>query len=455
MAYTPSSLYGAYKPDFCVTRRTIQELCVRREQQILHQIDAASIRLHKGKATFVSPHELNVYNEKGEFDTITADYFVIATGSRPRRPAQFKPDGVHILNSEQILSQPFPNSLLVIGGAAQGSEWASIFSNLGTTKVTLLEKAHSILPRTDDDVRDKVKELLRQKSVTMLEGMDLHTLRVENNVVRYAAVCRRTGQIHEDTVEKALICMGRTPNYEALGGENLKGAMVQNGKVLTDRFGRCTPYRHIYVVGDSSGSKTVRAAETQGRSVIEHAFESRPQSGLRFAETQETQIMFLDQEVATCGWNERQCRERSVAYRVSTTSYRYVARALALNNTKGFVKIIVTADRQQRVLGVSAVGAHASSIVEIASTAVQQQRQVCEFDALFVAYPAIAECFQEAARALRGHSMLKPGSLPGIELRKWAPSRPRGRAYVGDEKQAALMNNAETKRQSFTDGQLN
>lgn len=438
--FTPSSLYGAHKPDFCVTRRTIQEMCCRREQQILQQLSVAKIDILKGKATFASPYELKVYNnDGGTFDSVTADYFIVATGSRSRRPPQFKPDGVHILNSEQILSHPFPNSLLIIGSGSMGSEWAAIYSNLGTTKVTLLERDQTILPRTDPDIRDKVKALYAKKNVRIIEGMELHTLRVENNIVRYAARDTKTGEVQEDTVEKALICLGRTPNYEALGLENLPGSVVQNGRIITDKFGRVTPYRHVYVAGDAAGGKTVRAAETQGRSVVEHMFEFRPQSGVRFSDTHETQIMFLDQEVATVGWSETVCRERAVAYRVSIASYRYVARALALNNTKGHVKVIVTNDRQQKVLGVSAVGAHASSIVEIASPAVQQQAQVCQFDALFVAYPAIAECFQEAARALRGSSMLKPGSMPGIEIRSWEPDRKRGRGYTGSEAKAALM----------------
>lgn len=426
------------KPDFCVTRATILDMCQQREQQIVDQLKISQVQISKGKATFTSPYELCVYSDAGTFDTIHADYFVIATGSRPRRPPQFKPDGVHILSSEQILQVPNAASLLIIGGGAQGCEFAAIYSNMGTTKVTILERDERILPRSDDDIYNKVKALYEAKNVKLLENYELQKLFVRDNVVHFATKCLETGKVHHDTVEKALIALGRTPNYEYLGLDALERTVVQNGSLQFDKFGRCIPYRHVYVVGDAAGGKTVSAAETQGRSVVEHMFSFRPQSGRRFVDRYETQVMFLDQEVATIGWSETKCQQNAVSYRVASYSYEYVSRAMAMNNTKGFVKIIVTNDRQQNVLGVSAVGAQASSIVEIASGAVLHQRQVHELDALFSAYPAVSQAFQECARSLRGQSMIKPGT-PGVSIRSWSPDKPRGRAFRGEEEQALPM----------------
>jgi dihydrolipoamide dehydrogenase len=119
--------------------------------------------------------------------------------------------------------------------------------------------------------------------------------------------------------------------------------------------------------------------------------------------------------------------------------YEFVSRAVAMGDTKGFIKIIVTNDRQKRVLGVRAVGPHASSIVELASLAIHNHESAYELAELMTAYPAITQGFQECLRMLLGRSILKPNVFPNLVLNSWEPSNfERGRAKVKEVEKAKM-----------------
>ena len=141
--------------------------------------------------------------------------------------------------------------------------------------------------------------------------------------------------------------------------------------------------------------------------------------------------MFLDEEVAAVGMNEQDCRKEQVSYMMARYGYEFVSRAVAMGDIKGFIKIIVTNDREKRVLGVRAVGAHASSVVELASLAIHNHQSAYELAELMTAYPAITQGFQECLRVLVNRSIMKPGVFPQVRLWRREPGNfQRGRAYA-------------------------
>jgi dihydrolipoamide dehydrogenase len=421
---------SAPQPSFDRILETLNAQATAREQQLIRQLEAARVRVMQGTAMFSNARQVEVMSEGGEFATIQADYYVIATGSTPREHPQYRFDGHTIMSSDQLLLKPFPKSIVIIGAGAIGCEVASMLANFGQTKVNMIEKGRRILPLEDDDVAFKIQLLLENKGVRFHHESALRSLNLVDGGVRYTVKNSVTGEMSVLNVEKALVSIGRQPNYASLGLENVPGIRIENGRISKDRFGRVEPYRHIYVAGDASGGAgLVNAAEMQARGCVEHMFSFKPQSGDRFNASNLTTILFLDQEVASVGWNERLCQQNAVAYRMARYGYEFVSRALAMNNTNGFIKIIVTNDHEQRVLGVRAVGPHASSVVEIAALAVHQQKTLVELSELFVAYPAITQGFQECVRMLLGTSTLKPNVFPQLVVHEWSPTLPRGRGY--------------------------
>jgi dihydrolipoamide dehydrogenase len=181
----------------------------------------------------------------------------------------------------------------------------------------------------------------------------------------------------------------------------------------------------------------VNMGETEARLAIDHIYSTKQESKTTIDNL--STIMFLDEEVAAVGLNEQDCRRKNIGYMMARYGYEFVSRAVAMGDTKGFIKIIVTNDRQKRVLGVRAVGPHASSIVELASLAIHNHESAYELAELMTAYPAITQGFQECLRMLLGRSILKPNVFPNLVLNSWEPSNfERGRAKVKEVEKAKM-----------------
>nr|WP_255216526.1 hypothetical protein [Pseudenhygromyxa sp. WMMC2535] len=118
--------------------------------------------------------------------------------------------------------------------------------------------------------------------------------------------------------------------------------------------------------------------------------------------------MFLDPEVAAIGLNEQQAQAQRIPYRVAVYDYSMVSRAIAMRNTEGFVKLLVSDDDDMRVLGVRALGAHASTTLEAVSLMIQHGSSARDLAELYHPHPAITEGLQDCVRMLLGSSILKP-----------------------------------------------
>ncbi|KEG06565.1 putative dihydrolipoamide dehydrogenase [Trypanosoma grayi] len=145
-------------------------------------------------------------------------------------------------------------------------------------------------------------------------------------------------------------------------------------------------------------------------------------------------VMFLEEEVACVGLNEQQCRAQRLSYMAARYGYEYLSRAIAMGDTVGFCKVIVTNDREKRLLGVRAVGAHAGSIVEVASLAIRRGESAYELLKLTSSYPSVVQGFAECIRMVLGRSAIKPNTTPHVTLNVWHPANfERGRVYIDSD----------------------
>jgi dihydrolipoamide dehydrogenase len=406
-------------------RKTLNDVAVFRMQQYETALRAANVRVLQGHGSFIDENQLHVHNaETGEYHAVTADYFIIATGSKPRRHPHYYTNKKSIITSDEIMSQDLPKSIVIIGAGVIGCEFASILANFGKTQVHIIEKADRILPMEDADISGYQQALLEAKGVIVHKECKLFDLQsIENEdgttCVHYAIQNNKTKALQTFQVERALISIGRVPNYKGLGLENTK-CKVTDGRLTTDKFGRCTPHNHIFAVGDATMDiALVNMGEYEARCAIDHIYSER----LIAPPTTEnlSTIMFLDEEVAAVGYNEKQLREKGSGYLVARYGYEFVSRAVAMGDTQGFVKIIVTNDNEKRVLGVRAIGPHASSVVELASLAIRNNQSAYDLAELMTAYPAITQGFQECVRMLLNRSILKPNTFPSLVMKEWHP----------------------------------
>eukprot|EP00796_Vickermania_ingenoplastis_P000452 gene452-235_t len=410
-------------------QKAITEVAEIRERQAVKQIEASKIDILRGFGSFETPNTISIKNG-GSSQTIEADNIIIAAGAKPRKHQTAVADGKVIFTSDDIMMQPFPKSIVIIGAGVIGCEFASIFANFGFTKVHIIEKNNRILPVEDEDVSLFVQSLLEKKGVCIHHRSEMIENKVENGMFKYTLRDLRNGELHTYEVEKALVSIGRVPNT---GNLNLKaiGVEVKNGKLDRDAHFRVMPHKHIYSCGDvSTRVALVNVGQLEGRSCVEHMYTPYPEAQNIAKLDNLSTIMFLDQEVAAVGLNEMQCRANNIAYKMAKYGYEFVGRALAMGNTNGFVKLIVTNDKKMQVLGVRAVGLHASSIVEFATLAIANHESIFNLSELRVAYPTVSHGFQECVHTLLGSSTLKPNVFPQIVVEEWTPSNfTRGRAY--------------------------
>jgi len=364
-----------------------------------------SITLLQGAASFVDPHTVHVEGmESGQSRHITADHFIIATGSQPRSLPGVEIDGVSILTSDHIggLKQ-FPRSLVILGAGVVGCEFATIFANFGQTKVYLIDRAERILPFEDADIARVCSTNLEAKGVTIHHRAQLVSMRRVENQVEYT-IEHHTGGRERIVVDKALVSIGRVPNTSGL---NLAAAGVEVGdrdhvRVADTR----TNVPHIHAVGDVT-------LDTALVSVGEH--EARYAASLICGQVAGplkydnlSTIMFLDPEVASIGLNEQEAQRARTPYRVAVYNYALVNRAIAMRATEGFVKLLVTDDDDMRILGMRALGVHASTALEAVSFMIQHGRSARELAELLHPHPAVTEGLQDCCRMLTGSSIYKP-----------------------------------------------
>lgn len=405
---------GKVEVDFTRVVRCVELACDEKVGQMRRQLSElseprpgrpGSITMLRGTARLLDAHRISVEGtDAGESRQITAASILVATGSRPRGMDGVQIDGTHILTSDHITSLPrFPRSLVVVGAGVVGCEFATIFANYGRTKVYLIDKAERILPFEDEDTSRVCSRNLEAKGVTVHHRAKLISLAVVDGEVEYT-IEHHTGGRETLRVEKALISIGREPNTRGLGLDAAGVKLSPAGHVIADDTR--TNVAHIFAAGDVTPDiALVNVGEIEGRAAVERMFgqaRKRPDNSII------SWIYFLDPEVAAIGINEQQAQEKRIPYRVAVYGYRLVSRAVAMRATDGYVKILVTDDEEMRILGMRALGVHASTTIEAVSLLMMRGASVRDLAELPHPHPAVTEGLQDCVRMLLGTSIWKP-----------------------------------------------
>jgi dihydrolipoamide dehydrogenase len=356
-----------------------------------------------GKVT--GQNEVTVIKAAEEIQ-LSADYIILATGSTPRKLPHLPIDEEVVFTSDGLNNlTAFPKSIVIVGAGVIGCEFATIFSNFGHTKVHLIDKGDRILPFEDEDVVKVIEKNLEEKGVLIHRNSKLTQMNVQDGEVVYDLEYT-DGTKETFQVEKALVSVGRIPQYDDLIDESVDVELDDRGIIddLTQ-----TSISNIYAVGDITADiSLVNVGELEGRYAIERIF-GKPEQPLIYKNI--SSIMFLDPEVAGVGMNEIQAKAANLDYKVVSIDYGCITRATAMRNTQGFIKVLVTNDDKLRILGMRVIGEHASSAIQAVALLISQDRSIIELAELIHPHPSIIEGIQECGRVLMGKSLLKPSVL--------------------------------------------
>ncbi len=355
----------------------------------------------KGMARIKSAHEVEIVSGDNRL-LIEAENIILATGSRPRKLDHIPIDERHIFTSDGLSDlKGFPRSMVILGAGVIGCEFATIYSNFGHTKVHLIDQGDRILPFEDADVVKIVERNLEEKGVLIHRNSRLIEMKIERGEVVYTLEYD-DGAKEVFTVEKALVSVGRVPNYENLFDNSLSIEIDRRGIIDKDTQ---TSISNIYAVGDITADVSlVNVGELEGRHAIEKMY-GDPEPIIY---ENISAIMFLSPEVAGVGMNEIQAQQKGLNYKVVSMDYSCIPRAVAMRNTQGFIKIIVTDDQEMNVLGMRVIGEHASSAIQAAALLISMGKGIKVLAELIHPHPSIIEGIQECCRMLLGKSMLKP-----------------------------------------------
>lgn len=399
-----------YKPEWSQIKKTLDEAIFERKFQyschiklLQNETKNTIFKYKRGFGSLLSEHEIEITNEKQK-ETIWGENIVLATGSRPRKIPTIAVDEESILTSDGIDSIPdYPKSLVIVGAGVIGCEYATIFSNFGQTKVYIIDRQDRILPFEDQDISNLVSSNLEANGVTIHHNASLERMEKIDNEVEYE-LKYADGTTEIIRVEKALLSIGRIPNIEGLNIEKVRIKMSKRGVHIGDNDTR-TNIPNIYAVGDLSGRiALVNMGEIEARHAVEKAF-------LNYVEPLSYDnvctIMFLKPEVAAVGLNESECIKKNIPVKVVKMDYSVIARAIAMRKTQGFFKIIVSNDEDMHILGMRAVGEHASSAIQGVGLLIKMNVPISVLAELVHPHPSIVEGVQECARMLINKSIFK------------------------------------------------
>lgn len=395
--------------DFEELKTTVAEAVFERKFQLqchinLLQSDVYNqfFKYERGTARLLNKNEIAVKKQKKD-KIIYAKNIIIATGSRPRKLDHIEVDEKTIFTSDGVGSlKEFPKSMVILGAGVIGCEFATIFSNFGKTKVYLIDKADRILPFEDEDIANMVTDNLQNNGVVVHKNSSLTRMEIKNGEVEYELEYK-DGKKEVINVEKALLSVGRIPNLENLGLDKV-GIKYQLGCTIDDDD-TSTSIKNIYAIGDVTAHiALVNVAELEGRRAVEKMF---GKSNQKITYKNISTIMFLNPEVAAVGMGEQQAIQKGISYRLVKLDYSCIARAIAMRKTKGFFKILVTDDDEMHVLGMRAVGEHASSAIQAVALLISMNKGIKELADLIHPHPSIIEGIQECLRMLLGKSVFK------------------------------------------------
>lgn len=391
--------------------KTLEEAVFERKFQyschlkLLKNQRADLFRYARGYGKLISKNEVRIMHSDETSEIIKGDYIIIATGSVPRKLPNIDVNEKEIMTSNGIEQMGgFPKSLVIVGAGVIGCEYATIFSNFGKTKVYLIDRADRILPFEDEDISKMVSKNLEDNGVTIHHESSLEKMEVIDGEVVYTISYPEEGRIEVIKVEKALLAVGRVANIDNIGLSELGINRGKNGRHIGDNDTQ-TNIDNIYAVGDASGRiALVNVGEIEARHAVEKIFENKTK---RLSYDNISTIMFLQPEVAAVGVNEKHCIDHNIPCKVVKLDYSVIARAIAMRKTQGFFKIIVTNDDEMKILGMRAVGEHASSAIQAVALLMKYNQGIDSLAELVHPHPSIVEGIQECVRMLLNKSIFK------------------------------------------------
>jgi dihydrolipoamide dehydrogenase len=346
------------------------------------------VTLLKGWASIPAAGQIKVGDE-----VHTARAIVIATGSEPSSLAGVTVDEKVVVTSTGALAlEAVPKTMVVIGAGVIGLEMGSVYARLGTA-VTVVEYLDAITPGMDAEVAKAFKRILERQGLKFVMGAAVQGVSVADGAAKVTYKSRKTEAETVLDADVVLVATGRRPFVAGLGLEALGVEMLPRGQIKTDHFATSVP--GIYAIGDAIvGPMLAHKAEDDGMALAEIL--AGKSGHVNYALV--PGVVYTAPEVATVGATEEQLKEAGRAYKVGKFPFMGNARAKAVFQADGFVKLLADATTD-RILGCHIIGPGAGDLIHEVCVAMEFGASAQDLALTSHAHPTYSEAVREAALA--------------------------------------------------------
>jgi dihydrolipoamide dehydrogenase len=356
------------------------------------------ISLKGGRGILVSPKEIEVISRNGVKERLPADRIIVATGSRPFSIPAFPFDGQRIISSNEAVNlSEIPASLLIVGAGVIGSEFACIYSALGSD-VTMVEMMNRAVATEDYEISELLEREFKKKKIKLFTKTGVQRVEVRDDGVHAFVTDGK-----ELVAGKVLVSVGRTLNSDNIGLETVgitrgkKGEIVVNNRMETNTPG-------VYAIGDVVGGMLLaHVASREGIVAASNAMGIDAEMDYSAVPA----AIFTSPEIASVGLREFQAAEKGLKIKTGRFLFRGLGKAHAIGEIAGFIKVIAD-EASDRIVGAHIVGPHASDLIHEYAVAMQNGLTARDVARTIHAHPTLSEGLLEAAEDVHGEAIHVP-----------------------------------------------
>lgn len=386
------SIKGEVKPDF--------EAMVKRSRGVADGMSKGIQFLFKknkvesifGWGKLSAKNTVEVTDDAGEKTAYTAKHIILATGARSRELPNLPQDGEKIIGYRKALTlEKQPESMVVVGSGAIGSEFAYFYHSIGT-KVTLVEFMPTLVPNEDVDVAKQLERNFKKSKMKVMTSSSVESVDTSGDKCKVTIKTKKG----EETVEADIVlsAVGIAPNTEGIGLEEL-GVETEKGRVKVDEFYN-TNVDGIYAIGDIvAGPALAHVASAEGITCIEKIAGLNPEP-IDYGNI--PGCTYTNPEVSSVGLSEAKAKEAGYEIKVGKFPYSASGKASAAGQKDGFVKLIFDA-KYGELLGAHMIGGNVTEM--IAELVVAKKLEITGHELLKTIHPhpTMSEAVMEAAAA--------------------------------------------------------
>ena len=378
---------GEVKPDLKAMVARSRQVAQTTGRGVDMLLKRSGVEVITGEATLLSDHEVAVGDA-----TYSAKSILLATGASPREVPSIPIDHEHILSSrDALVLEELPESVVVVGSGAIGSEFAFLYASLGV-KVTVVEYMPQFMPLLDAEVSAAAERAFRRQRITVMTDTAVKGVSVVDG--KCVVTVEQKGAEKQIEADKVLSAVGIKSNIEGLGLDKV-GVQVERDKIVVNNKFQ-TSVSTIYAVGDIIASPALaHIASAEAVNCVEQLFGKSP---VEIDYSLTPACIFTTPEIASVGLTEEQAQKQGIEYKVARYNFASSGKAAAAGDRDGFIKLIF--DENKKLRGAHIIGVNVVEMLGEPSVAMALGATADDIASVIHAHPSLYEGIYEAAKSL-------------------------------------------------------